>query len=72
MSLPDPHELEQEGAFHRGMAAVARTYFLALVREGFEPDEARFLLAHWQAAFLAVTHAPDRPQPEAEAGADPS
>lgn len=60
MSRPGRHELEQEGAFLRGVAAVAREYYAALVAEGVPDPLASLLVREWHALFLTAHEQPDR------------
>lgn len=54
---PDPHELDQEQAFLRGMARVVAHYVDELEGAGLSRPEALMFAAHWHQHFLAVTRA---------------
>lgn len=56
MSLPDPHDLEQMGAFLEGLAAVVRQYANALMMQGFTRTEALQIAVCWQESYMQVIH----------------
>lgn len=49
---PSPEDLEQEAAFLRGLATVARVYYVSLVQAGFDAEQALELTESWQDAYL--------------------